>query len=124
MHDPCEHLMVFQALTNGTAGCVRWKSVPLKWVTEQGWDPRDVVREVAEFLRIHGREALRQKIEERDSLGDPQDNFYDVVFPYGGLKNGLYLEVVLKIPDGDMSVASIVSVHEQRDRAGGRKGWR
>lgn len=123
MHDPNEHLMVFQALTGGVSGCVIWKRVPREWVVERGWDPRDVDREVAEFLRRHGHEALRQKREGRDSLSDPEDNFYDVVLPFGGLKNGLYLEVVLRIPDGDMSVVHIVSVHEQRARASGRKGW-
>jgi len=117
--------MVFQALTSGVRGCVRWARRPLEWVRDvKRWQPTDVEREVAGFLKRHGLEALRQKREYRDSLGDPKDYFYDVVFPYGGLENGLYLEVVLDIPDDDLSVVKIVSVHEQRERAGDRKGWR
>lgn len=123
MHDPSEHELVFRALTSDLRGCVRWKRDPVDWVLRQGWRPSDIVREVAQFLRLQGREALLQKRETRDSLSDPKDFFYDVVFPFGGLRNGLYLEIVLHIPDGDTSVATIVSIHEQHARARGRKGW-
>jgi len=124
MHDPDEHDLVFQALTSGLSGCVIWKRNAREWVRGRYWDPRDVVHGVAGFLKLYGPEALRQKPERRDSLGDPKDNFYDVVFPYADLRNGLYLEVVLQVPDGETSVVKIVSIHEQDARASGRKGWR
>ena len=112
--DPAQLKLVRRAISLDVGGCCEWDDAAARRLESHppraGLTPEGIKRLLHEYV-VQGGELVQ--IEEKRPEYQDRPFYYKAIVPVSGLRQGLFVEVVLIDEDLDYPVVHIVNAHEQ-----------